>query len=171
MARKPKVYAAEIDGLHEWIVAAPNQADALAAFGVNQNLFQQGLARTTEEPEALAAAQASPGMPLRRLKGSNEPYRPAGAGGADAWAQAAKASGLKARSRTARKKPDRKALDAAERELKAFEATAAEEQAALDREFKALERRRRDLVAAQDRKRAVLRRRIEQERRRFEAQG
>ena len=64
MARKLKVYAAEIDGLHEWIVAAPNQGEALAAFGISQDLFAQGLAKVTTDPVSVEAATTSPGSPL-----------------------------------------------------------------------------------------------------------
>ena len=58
-----KTYEAEIDGLHQWIVAAPNQRAALDAFGVHQDLFAQGLARPTSETGAVEAANASPGSP------------------------------------------------------------------------------------------------------------
>ncbi len=37
-----RTYTAEIDGLNQWIVAAPNQKAALEAFGVHQNLFARG---------------------------------------------------------------------------------------------------------------------------------
>lgn len=151
MARKLKVYAAEIDGLHEWIVAAPNQTEALAALGVNQNLFQQGLARSTDDPAAIRAAEACPGVALRRLKGSKAAFRPGQADTGEAWARAAKAAGVSAR----RKKPrrDRSRLDAAGAALEAFEAEAEAEQDRLNDEIEALERRRQALInqKAQDR--------------------
>jgi 2-hydroxychromene-2-carboxylate isomerase len=75
-------YTAEIDGLHEWIVAAPNQQAALDAFGVNQNLFAQGEAGVTIDPALMSAAEAKPGVPLRRMKGSKGAFEEA-AGGAD----------------------------------------------------------------------------------------
>lgn len=110
--RKPKVYWAEIDGLNEWIVAAPNKDEALAAFGVNQDLFAQGAAGEEADPDKAEAARAEPGTPLRRPKGSKAAFAPAD-GGTD-WS-AAIPKGAKS---TAKKKPDRKALDRAETRLK-----------------------------------------------------
>ncbi|HYE42426.1 MAG TPA: hypothetical protein VEA15_03450 [Caulobacteraceae bacterium] len=88
MARKPRVYVAEVDGVHEWVVAAPNQRAALDAFGVNQDLFAQGRARVAEEPDAIEAAQADPGKPLRRLAGSTDPFRSAAEDPGGGWAAA-----------------------------------------------------------------------------------
>lgn len=68
MARNPrlKVYAARLDGLNDYVVAAPNQGEALKAWDVHQNLFQEGLAAVTEEKSAVKAATAKPGVVLRR---------------------------------------------------------------------------------------------------------
>src|SRR5690349_10083903 len=88
---KLKVYEAEIDGLHEWVVAAPNQRAALDAFGVHQDLFAQGLARISDDPEAQKAVD-QPGVPLRRAKGSKGAFKPvAEAAANDVWAAAAAA--------------------------------------------------------------------------------
>lgn len=64
--RRLKVYAARLDGLHDYVVAAPNQAEALKAWDVHQNLFQEGLASVTDDPSAVKAATAKPGAVLRR---------------------------------------------------------------------------------------------------------
>jgi len=114
--RAPKVYWAEIDGLNEWIVAAPNRSDALAAFDLRQDLFAQGLAGEEKDPAKIEAARASPGTPLRRPQGSKAPFAPAGA--AADWS-AALPKGSKARAKP--KKPDRRALDDAEARLKRIE--------------------------------------------------
>ncbi len=91
MARAPRVYRADFDGVHEWIVAAPNQRAALDAFGVSQDLFAQGRAGVESDEEAVAAARAAPGRPLRRMKGSDDPFAlPDGDGGG--WAAALKAA-------------------------------------------------------------------------------
>jgi hypothetical protein len=68
MARSPrlKVYAARLDGLNDYVVAAPNQGEALKAWDVHQNLFQEGLAAVTDEKSAVKAATARPGVVLRR---------------------------------------------------------------------------------------------------------
>ena len=144
MAKTPKVYAAEIDGLNEWIVAAPNQADALAALGVGQNLFAQGLAHPTDDPAAKKAALAAPGVALRRPKGSKAEFKPVSAEpDAGGWAKAAKAVGAKA----APKKPkrDRRALDEAENELAEFESESEKSLDDLRREERRLADRRQDL--------------------------
>jgi len=64
--RRLKVYAARLDGLHDYVVAAPNQGEALKAWDIHQNLFQEGLASVTEEASAVKAANARPGVVLRR---------------------------------------------------------------------------------------------------------
>ena len=113
-ARRPKVYWAEIDGLNEWIVAAPNRADALAAFGVRQDLFAQGAAGEVSEPDKIAAARKQPGVPLRRPKGVNGEFT-APTSAAD-WSAAAPKS-----SPRSKKKADRKVLDQAEARLEKIE--------------------------------------------------
>lgn len=69
--RRLKVYAARLDGLHDYVVAAPSQGEALKAWDVRQNLFQEGLAAVTEETSAVKAATAKPGVVLRRSVKSN----------------------------------------------------------------------------------------------------
>ena len=159
MAARLKVYAASLDGLHEWIVAAPNQAEALAAWGVNQNLFQQGEARITDDPVALKAATAAPGRVLRRPAGSKEAFKPVpAAGDLDAWNAAAKATGC-GKPAARRKAPDPKVIRKAEAALERFDAEAeaeragiAEKRGKLDRQAARLERdlsdRREALVDA-----------------------
>ena len=61
-----KVYASRLDGVHDYVVAAPNQGEALKAWDVRQNLFQEGLASVTEDTSAVKAATARPGVVLRR---------------------------------------------------------------------------------------------------------
>jgi len=64
--RRLKVYTARLDGLNDYVVAAPNQGEALKAWDVHQNLFQEGLASVTDEASAVKAANARPGVVLRR---------------------------------------------------------------------------------------------------------
>lgn len=61
-----KVYTARLDGLNDYVVAAPNQGEALKAWDVHQNLFQEGLASVTDDTSAVKAATAKPGVVLRR---------------------------------------------------------------------------------------------------------
>jgi hypothetical protein len=102
-----RTYTAEIDGLNQWIVAAPNQTAALEAFGVHQNLFAQGLAGLTRDADLAKAANAQPGVPLKRPK-TGGTFRPAG-GGSD-WSEALKAT---AKAPRARKPPSRARLEKA----------------------------------------------------------
>ena len=69
-ARRLKVYAARLDGLHDYVVAAPNQGEALKAWDVRQNLFQEGLASVSDEASAIKAATAKPGTVFRRRVGT-----------------------------------------------------------------------------------------------------
>ncbi len=109
-----RTYTAEIDGLNQWIVAAPNQKAALEAFGVNQNLFAQGLADLTKDAELVEAAAAQPGVPLKRPKtGGQFTAGPADSDWSGALAEASK--GVKPRKAPSRARLDkaRAALDAA----------------------------------------------------------
>jgi hypothetical protein len=71
--RRLKVFQAQL-GFYDTVVAAPSQAAALRAWGVHQNLFAAGLARITDEPQAVEAALAHPETPLRRAVGSSDPF-------------------------------------------------------------------------------------------------
>lgn len=172
MAARLKVYRAAIDGLNDWIVAAPNQKAALEAFGVNQNLFQLGSASTTDEDAAVAAALARPGEALKRPTGSKSPFKPVAEADASGWEAAAKAVGAKKpktrppASPAEKPKPDRSNLNAAEQALRAFESEARERMADLERrrreaedaerfERQALSARRRELQAALDKETAA----------------
>jgi hypothetical protein len=75
MARKLRVYHTAL-GVFDQAVAAPSMKAALEARGSNSNLFHQGGARETVDPEIVAA---KPGVVLRRAVGSSGPftYRPA----------------------------------------------------------------------------------------------
>ena len=129
MARTLRTYTAEIDGLNQWIVAAPNQKAALEAFGVHQNLFAQGLADLTRDADLVEAANTQPGVPLKRPKKGG---RFTTAGGSD-WSEALKAT---AKSSKARKPPSRARLDRARTSLEAVRAdgdrTVAELEAAVE---------------------------------------
>jgi hypothetical protein len=132
-ARKLKVYWAELDGLNDWVVAAPNRAEALKAFDVHQDLFGQGEAGEADDPGAVEAARGQPLTPLRRPKGSQQPFAPAT--GFTDWsaaiaearppvgARTAASSGSKAKASAPppRPKPDRRPLDRAKARLTAIE--------------------------------------------------
>ena len=73
MPRQLKTFRAHL-GFYDTIVAAPSQKKALEAWGSSQNLFHEGVATMTDDPAAVAAANAKPGVVLKRAVGSNVPY-------------------------------------------------------------------------------------------------
>jgi hypothetical protein len=151
MAARLKAYAAEIDGLHEWIVAAPNQTAALEAFGVGQNLFAQGAARVETDPEKVKCALAHPGVPLRRLKGSSDPFGPVAANAPSGWEAALAAAAKAPKAEKAGKKAGKAAkpepLPPSRRALDKAEAALAEVKAERDRALSEIEDERRALDA------------------------
>jgi len=74
MAAHLKVYRTH-SGFYDSIVAAPSQKAALKAFGANQNLFARGLASVVGDDEIIKLAKSKPGVVLRRIFGSREPFR------------------------------------------------------------------------------------------------
>jgi hypothetical protein len=69
MAPQLKVFVTS-DGLTDFVVATSSKAKALAAWGVRQDVFKEGQARETDDPDLLAAARARPGEVLRRPAGT-----------------------------------------------------------------------------------------------------
>jgi hypothetical protein len=65
MAPRLKVFVMS-DGLTDYVVATSSKAKALAAWGVRQDLFKEGLAHEADDPELVAAATARPGEVFRR---------------------------------------------------------------------------------------------------------
>jgi hypothetical protein len=74
MPRKLKTFVTE-SGFFELAVAAPSMKAALKGWGIDVNLFQQGLARQTDDPAIVKAAESAPGQVLRRPIGSKQPFR------------------------------------------------------------------------------------------------
>jgi colicin import membrane protein len=72
MARKLKVYQTAL-GFFDQAVAVPSMKAALEAWGSNSNMFHQGAARETDDPEIVAATMAKPGVVLRRAVGVIRP--------------------------------------------------------------------------------------------------
>ena len=58
------------DGMTDYVVAATSKTKALAAWGSSQDLFKGGLARETDDPALVKAAEAQPGEVLRRPAGT-----------------------------------------------------------------------------------------------------
>lgn len=143
--RRLKVFQVHL-GFFETVVAAPSQAAALRAWGTHQNLFADGQARVTDDPQAVEVALAHPEIPLKRAVGSTDPFA-LDAVSLPKVPDAPRAG--KARSKSAAAPPpkppaDRTALDAAEEALhsldddrRAEEAEFRRRQDALDDERKA----------------------------------
>jgi hypothetical protein len=140
-ARPLKVYGATF-GFHDSIVAASNQAEALTAWGVRQNLFAESQAKVITDAQAVAAARAHPGQPLRRLAGTSDPFEldPTGLPRAPSRARKAKAETAKTPpAAKPRKPPDRAPLDRAEAKARELDAEWARAQDDLRRRREALD--------------------------------
>jgi colicin import membrane protein len=72
MARKLKVFQTS-PGFFDLAIAAPSMKAALEAWGADSNLFRQGVAKESDDPDVVAATM--PGVILRRPVGSNGPFR------------------------------------------------------------------------------------------------
>ncbi|MCK1617573.1 cell envelope biogenesis protein TolA [Bradyrhizobium sp. 159] len=73
LKRKLKSYQTSL-GFYDQAVAAPSMKAALEAWGASSNLFHQGVAKETDDPDIVAATMASPGVVLRRPVGSDGPF-------------------------------------------------------------------------------------------------
>ena len=73
MARKLKTYQTSL-GFFEQAIAAPSMKAALEAWGADSNLFHQGVAKESHDPDVIAATMAKPGVVLKRPVGSDGPF-------------------------------------------------------------------------------------------------
>src|ERR1700689_4390633 len=73
MARKLKTYQTSL-GFFDQAIAAPSMKAALEAWGADSNLFHQGAARETRDPDVIAATMAKPGVVLKRPVGLDGPF-------------------------------------------------------------------------------------------------
>jgi hypothetical protein len=74
MARKLKTYQTSL-GFFDLAVAAPSMKAALEAWGADSNLFHQGAAMQSEDPDIIEATMAAPGVVLKRPVGSSGPFK------------------------------------------------------------------------------------------------
>jgi hypothetical protein len=137
MARKLKTYQTLL-GFFDLAMAAPSMKAALEAWGADSNLFHQGAAKESRDPDVIAATMAKPGVVLRRLVGSDGSFSqhaelPTDLGGAGPTKAARKSGGHKAKkpsSRPVDKAVERKAALAYDREQRSRELERAKEEAA-----------------------------------------
>jgi hypothetical protein len=131
MAKKLKTYETSL-GFFDLAIAAPSMKAALEAWGADSNLFHQGAAKQSEDPDVVAATAAKPGVVLKRPVGSNGPFKehaelPRDLAGDSGTKKAAR----KAQSRRPQKHAKKTADDAVDRKAaQAFE----KEQARRERE-------------------------------------
>jgi hypothetical protein len=158
MARKLKTFETSL-GFFDLAIAAPSMKAALEAWGADSNLFHQGAAKESTDPEIIAATLAKPGVILKRPVGSHGPFReqaelPASLarGNKDGPRRISKSTPRKGRAKAEKalraidEKADRKAALAFEREQKRRERERQKEEAA---NAKAQERRQRAVASAQ----------------------
>src|ERR1700712_3478129 len=70
MVRKLKTYQTSL-GFFDLAIAAPSMKAALEAWGADSNLFHQGAAKESGDPDVIAATMEKPGVVLTRPVGSN----------------------------------------------------------------------------------------------------
>src|SRR5690348_11001596 len=73
MARKLKTYQTSL-GFYDLAIAAPSMKAALEAWGAGSNLFHQGVANESSDPDVVSATMWKPGVVLRRPVGSDAPF-------------------------------------------------------------------------------------------------
>jgi hypothetical protein len=143
MAKKLKTYETSL-GFFDLAIAAPSMKAALAAWGADSNLFHQGAAKQSEDPDVVTATMAKPGVVLKRPVGSSGSFKEhaelptnLGDAGARPSKAARKPAGRKPKrtpSRPADKAAEQKAAVAYEREQKRREREREREDAARQRE-------------------------------------
>jgi phosphoglycolate phosphatase-like HAD superfamily hydrolase len=73
---KLKTYQTSL-GFFDQAIAAPSMKAALEAWGADSNLFHQGAARESDDPDVVAATMAKPGVVLKRPVGFSRARRTA----------------------------------------------------------------------------------------------
>src|SRR5215204_3817664 len=69
MPRKLKTYQTSL-GFFDLAIAAPSMKAALQAWGADRNLFHDGVAKVSDDPDVIAGTMAVPGVVLKRPVGS-----------------------------------------------------------------------------------------------------
>jgi hypothetical protein len=141
MARKLKTYQTSL-GFFDQAIAAPSMKAALEAWGADSNLFHQGVAKESHDPDVIAATMAQPGVVLRRPVGTDRPFSehaelPTDLGDGGPAKAARKSKGPKGKKPSARpvdEAAERKASLAYEREQKRRDVERAREEATRQRE-------------------------------------
>ena len=146
MAKRLKTFQTS-SGFFDLAVAAPSMKAAAEAWGSRTNVFKQGFAKETRDPEIVAATMAKPGVVLRRPVGSNGPFTEHAKLPIDLPVEKLKDRPAKTQKGSPARESDSKAARAAalafEREQKRREMKRRKQVAARDKERK----RREELIA------------------------
>jgi hypothetical protein len=73
LPRKLRTFVTQV-GFFDLAVAAPSMKAALEAWGMKRNAFDQGFAHEADDPRIIAAANARPGIVLKRAVGTKGEY-------------------------------------------------------------------------------------------------
>ncbi|MCP3442214.1 cell envelope biogenesis protein TolA [Bradyrhizobium sp. CCGUVB14] len=141
MARKLKTYQTSL-GFFDLAIAAPSMKAALEAWGADSNLFHQGAAKESDDPDVIAATMTKPGVVLKRPVGSDGSFKehaelPTDLGDGRPTKAARKSKGSKARKLSTRpvdKAAERKAAVDYDREQRRRELERAREEATRQKE-------------------------------------
>lgn len=189
ITQRLKVYQTRI-GIRDWIVAAPSQKAALAAWDVRENLFASGAAREINTADAVALAMKTPGVPVPaphngkiEVPDSPPPKPPRKGESPKAKAKPVK-KGEHGKSATvisfeerkamrapvpeAKAKPDRSRLNEAEKELEQFDKETGKTRSDFEKRKRALESEIDDFETTAALERRRLFKRVERERDDFE---
>ena len=154
MAKKLKTYQTSL-GFFEQAIAAPSMKAALEAWGADSNLFHQGAAKESHDPDVIAATMAKPGVVLKRPVGSDGPFGESaelpknlsdGGQSKKVALKSPRRKATQAKVRPVDKAAERKAALSYERERRTRERDQAKEEAARQRQH---ERRQRVVAKAQ----------------------
>jgi colicin import membrane protein len=140
MARKLRTFKTSV-GFYDLAIAAPSMKAALEAWGAGSNLFHQGFAAESDDPEVVAATMAQPGVVLKRPAGSTGRFTEHAGLPTDLADDRGRE---KSRRRLPKKKPD----------VKVNDKTARKAAADFEREQKKRDAKRRKEEAARDKQRA-----------------
>jgi hypothetical protein len=158
MARKLKTYQTSL-GFFDLAIAAPSMKAALEAWGADSNLFHQGAARESDDPDVIAATLEKPGVVLKRPVGSDESFNEQAALPANLDSSAAPTkSNRKSKGSKAKKTPPSRPIDkAAERKAAlAYEREKQRGARELEREAAARQKERERRKQAIDKAQAAL---------------
>jgi hypothetical protein len=138
MAKKLKTYETSL-GFFDLAIAAPSMKAALEAWGADSNLFHQGAAQESQDPDVIVATMAKPGVVLKRPVGSDGPFGeradlPKNLGQDGRKKPAHKPSAKAKKSSRPDKAADRQAAQAYDRKRQRREREEAKEEAARQRE-------------------------------------